>query len=160
MKDSSNVSGFQILLKITGTIAAFLLIMVGLVLFGYGGYEGVMSVKTILFDIRSEEKIISSVLKKVDIIFLGLVIQILGIGIYELFVAPLENLPKWLIFKDFDQLKLLLIKASITVVGISFTGRAVTWTGGESIAYYGLGIAAIIAALTYFIQVKSESKKA
>ncbi|MEM8585789.1 MAG: YqhA family protein [Bacteroidota bacterium] len=153
------MSGFQVLLKVTGVIAAILLIMVGLVLFGYGGYEGVMSVKTILFDIRSEEKIISSVLKKVDIIFLGLVIQILGIGIYELFVSPLENLPKWLIFKDFDQLKLLLIKASITVVGISFTGRAVTWTGEENIAYYGLGIAAIIAALTYFIQVKSESKK-
>lgn len=147
--------GFVFLLRFVGVLATVTLLLVGLALFAYGAVQGVSTIIGGIFYDGNDAKVISLVLKKVDIIFLGLVIVILGIGIFELFVTPLTQLPSWLIFKDFDQLKLLLIKASVTVIGVSFTGRAVTWSGDESIAYYGLGIAAIIASLTYFIKVKS-----
>ncbi|MEO0341340.1 MAG: YqhA family protein, partial [Bacteroidota bacterium] len=60
----------------------------------------------------------------------------------------------WLVIKDFDELKLLLVKASIMVIAISFVGKAVTWKGDTNIMYYGIGIGAVIAALSFFMSIK------
>lgn len=144
------------LLKGTSILAAFIFAIVGTLVVLYGGYVCTIAIKTILTNLEAEGKIISTVLKGLDLIFLGIVIQILGIGLYELFVKPIEKLPNWLVIKDFDQLKTLLVKASVMVLGISFVGKAVTWGGEESIMYYGVGIAAIIGALSYFISVKQK----
>ena len=130
--------------------------LVGTVVLCYGAYESILAISNIFYGSKSGEKIISLTLKSLDLIFLGIVIQIMGIGLFELFVKPIELLPDWLIIKNFDELKVLLVKASITVITISFVGRAVTWSGDENIVYYGVGIGAIIAALSYFIKVKSK----
>jgi uncharacterized membrane protein YqhA len=144
------------LLKGTNILAACLFAIVGTLVMLYGGYICTAAIKTILTNLEAEGKIISMVLKGLDLIFLGIVIQILGIGLYELFVHTIDKLPGWLVIKDFDQLKTLLVKASIMVIAISFVGKTVTWTGEENIMYYGVGIGAIIAALSYFISVKQK----
>jgi len=51
----------------------------------------------------------------------------LGAGIiFELFVHPIQDLPEWLKVSNFDNLKSMLVKVIIVVMGISFMGRAVT----------------------------------
>ncbi|MEO1448334.1 MAG: hypothetical protein AAFV07_02340 [Bacteroidota bacterium] len=60
---------------------------------------------------------------------------------------------------DFDKLKVIIVTTSITLVTISFAGKAVTWDGQEDIMGYGIGIGAIIAALSYFISVKKAPEK-
>ncbi|MEL7160547.1 MAG: YqhA family protein [Bacteroidota bacterium] len=147
-------SVFSFLLRVSGFFAALALFLIGLVVLGYGSYAGIASVSDIFVGDTSGADIISNVLKSVDVVFLGIIIQVLGIGLYELFVRPIDDLPPWLVFKNFDELKLLLIKAAITVVAVSFTGRVVTWQGDPNVAYYGVAIAAVIIGLTFFIRVK------
>ena len=147
---------FNYLLKSTNAVAALLLAAVGTIVLLYGGYSSIKALKNIILRYNSEEQLISDVLKGVDVIFLGIVIQLLGVGLYELFVGKLEQLPDWMVVENFDELKALLVKSSITVVTISFVGKVVTWDGGENILHYGLGIGAVVAALTYFIYVKKE----
>ncbi len=146
------------LLKATNIIVSVLFAIVGTMVVLYGGYITFVAIKTILFNFEAEGKIISTVLKGLDLIFLGIVIQILGIGLYELFVHSIEQLPDWLIIKDFDQLKVLLVKASIMVIVVSFVGTVVTWNGNQNILYYGLSIGAMIAALSYFISIKKSKE--
>ena len=144
------------LLKGTNILASIVFAIVGTMVVLYGGYVSVVAIKTILTNFEAEGKIISMVLKGLDLIFLGIVIQIFVIGLYELFVHPIEKLPDWLVIKDFDQLKALLVKASIMVIVISFVGKVVTWTGDQNILYYGVGIGAVIAAVSYFLTVKQK----
>ncbi len=147
---------FHWLLKGCNFFTSILFAFVGTIVLIYGGYEILLATQSIIDHTKGEEKIIVEILKGLDLVFLGIVIQILGVGVYELFVGPIESLPEWLTIDKFDQLKGLLVKASITVVSISFVGKAVTWDGGEDIMYYGLGIGVIIAALSYFIKVKGK----
>jgi uncharacterized membrane protein YqhA len=142
------------LLRAIGLISSVLFLLLGIAVIAYGAFQSTMAVQTILNASQAEERIISEVLKGIDLLFLGVIILIIGVGIYELFVSTIERLPAWLEIKSFDHLKTLLIKSSITVIAISFTGKAVTWDGTQDIVYYGLGIAAIIAALAYFIKIK------
>ena len=145
---------FMWLLKGTNILASILFAIVGTIVVLYGGYLSLVAIKTVVANLEAEGKMISTLLKGLDLVFLGIVVQILGIGLYELFVHSIESLPKWLVIKDFDQLKVLLVKASIMVIAISFVGKVVTWDGNEQIVYFGVGIGAIIAALSYFISVK------
>lgn len=149
---------FYWLLKISGALSALLFAIIGTAVLIYGGLDCGLQLKGILFHEKDAGEIIAKVLKSLDMVFLGIVIQILGVGLYELFVSPIENLPRWLVIKNFDQLKGLLVKSSVLVVTISFVGKATTWEGEEAIIYYGVGIAAIIAALSYFIKIKGKPK--
>ena len=42
---------------------------------------------------------------------------------------------------------------------VSFMGRVVTWDGEKSLLDYGLAIGAVVAALSFFLSVKSEADK-
>ncbi len=53
-----------------------------------------------------------------------------------------------------DDLKGKLIGVVIIVLGVIFLGNTAKWTGGTDILYLGGGIAAVIAAITYFLSQK------
>ncbi|MEM1128049.1 MAG: YqhA family protein, partial [Bacteroidota bacterium] len=91
----------------------------------------------------------------VDLFLLGFSVLIASVGIYELFVGPLREMPAWLRIADLDALKAALIKTAIVVMGISFMGRAVTWDGEENLLEYGLAIGAVIVGLSFFLSVKT-----
>lgn len=152
-------SFFKYLLKIIGAVSGALLSIVGIVVLLYGGLESLHAIEGIIQHPEKDMENISSILHSVDLIFLGIVIQLLSIGLFELFVHELKKLPAWLLVNDFDKLKLIIVKTSITLVTISFAGKAVTWDGQENIMGYGIGIGAIIAALSYFISVKKQGGK-
>ena len=61
--------------------------------------------------------------------------------------------------EDFEALKGVLIKTVIVVLGISFMGRVVTWDGEANLLNYGIAIGAVVAALSFFLSVKSEGDK-
>ncbi|WP_259115168.1 YqhA family protein, partial [Salinibacter ruber] len=88
---------------------------------------------------------------------LGFSVLIASVGIYELFVGVLPNMPDWLRMEDLDALKGVLVKTIIVVLGISFMGRAVTWEGEEGLLSYGIAIGAVVVALSVFLSVKSET---
>jgi uncharacterized membrane protein YqhA len=68
-------------------------------------------------------------------------------------------LPEWLTINNLDDLKNKLIAVVIVVLGVLFLGQVVSWDGKTDLLGYGVSIALVIAALTYFLAQKSGGKK-
>lgn len=122
-------------------------------------YEIVKVIKMIVLGTAEEGAIILSALKAIDAVLIGVIFFIIGLGLFELFIQPIDNLPDWFHMKDIDQLKAMLIKVTILVMSVSFTGRIVTWDGATDLLGYGIGLGIVILALSYFLNVKIKEKK-
>ena len=93
-----------------------------------------------------------------DLYLLAIVLYIIALGLYELFIKPIPNLPEWLTFHTLDDLKKQLVGVVIVVLAVLFLGRVIN--PGESIDLFftGVSIALVTAALTYFLK-SAVSKK-
>lgn len=141
-----------------GLISSISLFILGLAVTIYSFVEGFQVIGEILQFSYSEEHVISDAISILDLILLGFSIFIASIGVFELFVHPVQDLPEWLQVKNFDDLKSMLVKVIIVVMGISFMGRAVTWDGQANLTNYGIATAAIIIALSYFLSTRRNLK--
>jgi uncharacterized membrane protein YqhA len=89
-----------------------------------------------------------------DAFLLATVLYIMALGLYELFIDDRLPLPEWLAFHTLDDLKEKLLGVVIVVLGVQFLGAVMGASTPESIMYRGLGIAAVIAALAFFLSKK------
>jgi uncharacterized membrane protein YqhA len=90
----------------------------------------------------------------VDGFLLATVFLIVAIGLYELFIDNTLELPDWLEINSLDDLKAKLVGVVVIVLGVIFLGFTARWQGETVIAYLGVGVGAVIAALTYFLSQK------
>ncbi|MEM6265706.1 MAG: YqhA family protein [Bacteroidota bacterium] len=144
----------EYLLRGIGVISSLSLFILGLAVLLYTLFGGTGVVQKILEFSPKEDTVIYGAMGIVDLILLSFSILIASIGIYELFVSPLKNLPAWLQVKDLDELKGMLIKVIVVVIGISFMGRVITWDGKQDLLNFGVGVGVVIFALSYFLNVK------
>lgn len=149
---------FGILLKGLALISVLGILALSIGVFGYSLYEIIKVLQLIITNAAGEEELILKALKSVDLVLIGVVFFIMGVGLFELFINPIDNLPEWLVIKDIDQLKSMLIKVIILVMGVSFCGKVVTWNGSTDLMGYGLGLGVVIYALSFFLKVKSDGK--
>jgi uncharacterized membrane protein YqhA len=127
--------------------------------------SGTISViKTILDSIRDGETGVEAskhlavdFLQLVDIFLLGTALYIIALGLYELFIDDSLPMPKWLIIATFEDLKEKLIGVIIVLLGVSYLGTAVTWTGGDDIFNLGFATASVILALAIALYLSSKS---
>ena len=147
----------QYLVRGIGLMASLGLFLLTLVVIVYAFVEGGFVVADILQFSGSEYSVIYDTMTVVDLFLLGFSVLIASVGIYELFVGMLPNMPDWLRMADLESLKGVLIKTVIVVLGISFMGRVVTWDGKESLLDYGIAIGVVVAALSFFLSVKNEA---
>ncbi len=98
-------------------------------------------------------------LQLVDIFLLGTALYIIALGLYELFIDDSLPMPSWLVIATFEDLKEKLIGVIIVLLGVSYLGTAVTWTGSGSILDLGLATAAVILtlAIALYLSTKSHS---
>ena len=96
-------------------------------------------------------------LQLVDIFLLGTALYIIALGLYELFIDDSLPMPKWLIITTFEDLKEILIGVIIVLLGVSYLGTAVTWTGGGDILHLGVATGAIILALAIALYLGSKT---
>ncbi len=87
----------------------------------------------------------------VDLFLLATVVQVVSLGLYQLYFRQDLQLPAWLKIETLDDLKSKLVGVTITVLAVYFLGRAVVWESGPDIAYLGAAVAVVIAALTWFL---------
>jgi uncharacterized membrane protein YqhA len=106
-------------------------------------------------DVPEAKKLAVDFIQMTDVFLLGTVLYIVALGLYELFVDPDLPMPGWLAIHDLDDMKERLIGVIIVLLGVTFLGSAVTWTGAEAILHYGIAIAVVIAALTAQLWVAS-----
>ncbi|MEL6484632.1 MAG: YqhA family protein [Bacteroidota bacterium] len=143
--------------KGVGLVSSISLFVLGLAVVVYAFAEGSHVIRNILDFSTSEANVISAAMGILDLILLSFSIFITSIGIFELFVYSIPDLPDWLQIKDFDHLKAMLVKVIVVVMGVSFMGRAVTWNGQEDLLGYGIANGIIILALSYFLRGKKHA---
>ncbi len=147
------------LLKIAVFLAVLGVVLLSLTVFIYSFYSIFKVIDLVLFHKPEDGEVILKALKAIDSVLLGVVFFMIGLGLYELFIHKINNLPDWLQIRNIDELKAMLIKVVVLVIGISFTGRIVTWDGNSDLLGYGIGLGAVIAALSFFLRVKIKEEK-
>jgi len=149
----SNLFGY--LLKGLSLIAVIGILALATGVFIYSFFEIYKVLHTLTLESASNEEIILKAMKAIDLVLLGVVFFVMGVGLFELFVGAVDNLPEWLVIKDIDQLKSMLVKVIIVVLGVSFCGKIVTWNGETDLMGFGLALGAVIFALSFFLKVKA-----
>jgi uncharacterized membrane protein YqhA len=143
-------------------VFAFRAIMMGAVagsvatavaLIGYGLIETFALITHLVRGAIERELVVFSAIQIVETFLLATVVQVVSIGIYQLFINENVPLPQWLRIHDLDALKAKLISVVIAVLGVFYLGKALAWTSGEEILALGVSIAAVIVALAVFLNV-------
>lgn len=142
-------SRFLVLFAVVGS-------MLGMIaLFAYGLYDLVHVLSNTLAHLGDEKagkELTFAVIEVIDIFLLGTVCYITALGLYELFVDDSLDLPHWLQIHTLDDLKNKLTSVIIVVMGVVFLSQVVSWDGERDLIRLGVPIAALIAALTWFLQ--------
>lgn len=87
-----------------------------------------------------------------DFFLLGVVLYIMSVGLYALFIDDETEMPAWLEIHTLDDLKEKLIGVLGVVIGVNFLGRLIHGTAALDLALIGIGSAAVVMALAYFVK--------
>jgi uncharacterized membrane protein YqhA len=151
-----NGSRYMVIIAVLGSLAA------AAALFIYGAAETVSVISHTIakMDISSKgaKQLALSFIEIVDLFLLGTVLLMIALGLYELFIDNKLKLPEWLQIRTFDDLKNKLVGVVLVVLAVLFLGHVVAWDGSRDLL--GLGIAAVIAALTFFLMAAKGGKDA
>jgi uncharacterized membrane protein YqhA len=148
-------SRYLILIAVLGSLSAFVALLIA----------GALQIGLTIFYAVTEPNITSKGLKAlslsfieiIDVFLLATVFYIVALGLYELFIDANIVVPSWLSIQDLDDLKSKLASVVIVVLGVLFLGQALEWQGNDILSY-GVAVALVIAALTYFLQKSKKSK--
>lgn len=111
-------------------------------------------IHTRTFTNEAVKTITLSFIQLIDLLFLGVALYIIALGLYHLFIDSSLRLPRWLKIEDFDELKIILLSVVIVILAINFTGVVVDWDGSAAILHLGLAIAAVITGLGVIFYVR------
>lgn len=137
-----------ILIPVIATMAASLALMI------YGAMETWHFLDELFFSVDhklTHDEALLHAIELVDLFLLATVVQVVSLGLYQLYFDQDLELPNWLRIRTLDDLKSKLVGVAVTVLAVYFLGRAITSTGGIDILYLGGASALVIAALTYFL---------
>lgn len=144
-----NSTRYFVLIAVAGSMLASVALVV------YGGIEGVVlvidAIRTATVSAKGAKTLVLGFIEVVDMFLLGTVFLIISLGLYELFIDDDLNLPSWLIIRTLDDLKHKLVGVVIVVLAVLFLGQVVSWDGQRDILGYGVAVAMMIAALTWFL---------
>ena len=145
-------------LILVGIAAVF---VAGSLMLLYSAFEAVAMVVRLVVpggEKVSKDALMLGGIKLVDLVLLATVLYVVAAGLYELFIDSDLDLPPWLKIEDIDDLKHKLIGVVVTVIGVVFMGNILSWNGDGSILPLGLGVAAVVLALSYFLDRQRQKK--
>jgi len=149
-------SRFLIIFAVLGALLASLTLLV------YGLIETIILIQNTILTGEVSRKVAKSLalefIEIIDLFLLGTVFYIVAIGLYELFISTNIKVPAWLSIKTLDDLKNKLVAVVIVVLGVLFLGQVVSWDGERDLLGYGVSIALVIVALSYFLSQKTNEK--
>lgn len=157
MKPVLRNSRYLILIAVLGALLAATSLLV---------YAFAEAVKVVSYAVQSGEvtrkgaKVMAlEFIEIIDLFLMATVFYIIALGLYELFFDGDLGLPAWLVIRNLDDLKNKLVSVVILVLAVLFLGQAVTWDGQTDLMGFGFTIAAVVAALTWFLGAKSGKGK-
>ncbi len=88
-----------------------------------------------------------------NLFLLSVALYLLSLGLFTLFISDNIPLPKWLTFRDFDDLKERLVAVICVMIGVSFLGKILEdAVKGLDLLWLGLSSGVIILTLTLFVK--------
>ena len=141
-------SRYLVFIAVVGSLMATLTLLL------LGVYEIGEVLLGIWHDGIESKKIVLAFIESIDTFLMGTVFLIISIGLYELFIDSTLKVPEWLEINSLNDLKAKLVGVVIIVLSVIFLGNTANWKGGTEILYLGVGIGAVIVALTYFLSQK------
>jgi len=129
-------------------------------LFVKGGIDIVHFVGEVITEMSEagpKENIIVEIVETVHLFLVGTVLFLTSFGLYQLFIQPLP-LPEWVKVNSIKELELNLVGLTVVVLGVNFLS-IIFEPEITDLAVYGVGYALPIAALAYFMKVRSQISK-
>lgn len=99
----------------------------------------------------AHDVVLYQVIEIIDLFLVATVAEVVSLGLYQLYFHLDLELPAWLKIETLEDLKSKLVGVTVTVLAVFFLGRVLLWQGDPSIAWLGGGVAAMVAALTWFL---------
>lgn len=128
--------------------AAFTLLIVG----GVSTYRAIVAIADpSVTDLENRIVFLSSI-KLLDLVLLATILQVVAIGLYALFLDSDIPVPRWLRAEGVDGLKNKLAGIVAIMLGVLFLEQVIMSGGTADLLPMGLGIAAVIVALSFFIR--------
>ena len=151
-----NASRYLVVIAVLGSLAA------AAALFVYGIAETISVIAEAVAKMEVSSKgakaLALAFIEIVDLFLLGTVLLMIALGPYELFIDSELKLPDWLHIRTFDDLKNKLVGVVLVVLAVIFLGHVVAWDGSKDLLGFGLAVAAVIAALTWFLMSSKGAK--
>ncbi|MFN7119528.1 MAG: YqhA family protein [Saprospiraceae bacterium] len=141
-----SASRYLVVLPVLGLFSSGVTLMVYGLVKVYG-----LSVALFQPNAKAKELVVAFV-EATDIFLLSVAMYIIALGLYELFIDNTLELPEWLAIKDFDSLKSKLLNIIVIILGVSFLGTVTTWAGDWQILGLGVGVCAVMVAITLFLR--------
>lgn len=147
----------SLLLRLSMLVPILATLAVSLALMAFGGIEAWHFVEGLVAGAGYEAgpdahtaKLFAAI-EIVDLFLLATVIQVVSLGLYQLYFGGDLSLPNWLKIDSLDDLKSKLVAVVVTMLGVFFLGQVLVWDGEEGIVWLGGGVAVVVAALTWFL---------
>ncbi|MEM9349596.1 MAG: YqhA family protein [Pseudomonadota bacterium] len=145
-------SRYMIIIAVLGAMAASLTLLI------YGFLEALQLIVTTIqsgeVTRKGAKALAIEFIEIIDLYLMATVFFIIAIGLYRLFISANISIPDWLKIDTLDDLKTKLIAVVIVVMGVIFLGHVVAWDGQTDLMGLGIGIAAVIGTLTWFLNTK------
>ena len=148
--------------RLTVLIAVMCSFLASLTVMLYGAIQTIVTMSQVLVTGHTGDdikEVIVSFIEIIDLLLLATVFYITALGLYELFIDDRLKVPSWLEIHNLDQLKAKLASVVVVILSVIFLGQAVKWDGQTNILPFGISVAAVIAALTYFLSQNNKKSK-
>ncbi|MFM0034567.1 YqhA family protein [Paraburkholderia strydomiana] len=122
-------------------------------------WSGVTALRVGSLTAKSVKIFAVGIVEAVDVFLIAIAVYIISIGLYSLFIDDKLPLPKWLEVTNLEDLKGNLVSVVIAVLAVLFLREAVAWDGTRDIAAFGVALAMVIAALTFFLMKNNVRRK-
>ncbi|MCC2628216.1 MAG: hypothetical protein K0S14_1866 [Thermomicrobiales bacterium] len=97
--------------------------------------------------VATAEHLAVALIQLADVFLLGTVIYLVGLGLHLLFIAPQLPARPWIAVADLDDLKEMLVRVIILLVGVTFLGSFVEQA--DDVPLWDLSVATALVIVAY-----------
>jgi uncharacterized membrane protein YqhA len=111
--------------------------------------QAVRAAGSVLRGDLAADSITVDLLEVVSVMLKAVVFYLIGVGLYSLFIAPL-NLTAALGLSTLNDLELKIVSVIVVILGVTYLEHFIRWQEPVEILIYGGSLAVVVAALVYF----------
>lgn len=101
-------------------------------------------------DVETAKHLTIVFIEMTDLFLLAMVLQVVTVGMYQLFINPNVPIPGWMRVESLSDLKSQLLNVIVVLLAVTFLATAVSWTSDRSIFYFGAAIGILILSLAVY----------